>query len=120
MTRFIAEVGTNQLACELDADDATTEDQHVNGVVLEALVSRIAVLTKSGAYARNSVRGHRCAKNAATQHDAALDSVLAQRASDRLCIVGIMSRVAAVSTEVEDFAMLFSQEAFTASSAKPA
>ena len=106
-----AQEGVNELARELDADDAAAEHEHVHVVVLHALVRRVGVVAQAGPDAGHLVGRHRRADAAAAHDDAPFGAVSAQGGADGLGEVRVVDRLPAVGADVENLAVLRVQEA---------
>ena len=86
----------------LDTDDARTETQHVQIVVLDALPGRKRVVTERGARPRHLVGRHRCTDPAATDEHAAFRPALDDRRGDGAREIRIVRRRRVEAPAVDD------------------
>src|SRR5262249_26547419 len=92
-----------QVLGQLRPNHAGAQHEHVQVVVLNALVGGVSVMAKAGADAGNLVGGDRGADAAAADQDAALRFALQHAQRDSLSVVRIIHRPGAVRADVDEF-----------------
>ena len=91
----------DDLEGQLGSDDPAADAEHVHVVVLDALVSRIGVVTDRRADAGDLVRRHADADAAATDDDPAIGVALDDLAGDRDRKVGVVAARLAVGAAID-------------------
>src|SRR6266545_1442103 len=99
----------HQLTSQFDADDARAEHEHVHIVMLDALTSRIAVMTYRRANPRDLVGRYRRADTAAADQHGSFRLAIDQRLTHRLGEVRIIDRLGAVRALVDNLVAALTQ-----------
>lgn len=97
---FGAHKRTHQFMRELFADYAASKNKHVHVIVLYALMSRIRVVTKSGANSAKFVRGNGSTDTASANQHGALDAFAENCFGDRFRKIWIVDWRRVTSAEV--------------------
>src|SRR6185312_5257564 len=94
--------GEHDLSRHLDADDPPTQAQHVDVIVLDALVSGVGVVDGRRPHATDLGRGHRYPHAGPADDDPPLRAAGGDRLADLQRLVRIVDRVGPIGAEVQD------------------
>src|SRR5215472_17819890 len=99
-----------QVLGQLNSDDARAQDQHVDVVMLHALMRGVAVMADPGADSRNLVGGYRSAYTASAEDDAAIAFAGEKALGYFLREVGIIDRRSAAGARIFHCMSVLTQE----------
>src|SRR5215472_2392852 len=99
-----------QVLGQLNSDDARAQDQHVDVVMLHALMRGVAVMADPGADSRNLVGGYRSAYTASAEDDAAIAFAGEKALGYFLREVGIIDRRSATGARIFHRISVLTQE----------
>jgi hypothetical protein len=100
----------NQLPSKRMADHKATKADHVQIIVLDALVRRKALMNQAGSNSRHFIRGDRCANTTPADGNTALDVSAAHRTGqrhDKIWIIIVHLRLSIA--EIDYFMASFAQ-----------
>ena len=100
------EEGVGDVVGGFDADDASSEDEDVHFVVLDALMSRVMVVAHAGADAGNLVGGNADADTRTADEDAAGGYPVIDGVAYGLGSVGVVGGGGGMDAEVDDLMAL--------------
>ena len=101
-TKLRREKPIHQLFCQRAADDASSENQNVYLIMLDALARGIAVVTQAGANAGDFIGGNRSADTAAANEHAPLGFAVENDFRQCLGIIWIIDRCVTGCADVDD------------------
>src|SRR5262249_41141312 len=90
----------HQFMCQLFANDASSENQHIHVIVLYALVRRVRVVTQPGTYPRKLVRSHGCTDTTSAKQHSPFCAFAANRGRNRFGKVRIVDRRCVVRAQI--------------------
>lgn len=109
MSKLCAQKGMNAFTGCLYSDDSRAKNQDVHVVMLDSLVSGVAVVAQSGANAAHLVGGHAGSDAAAADEHASFGLTVKHGAADFFGVVGIVHGSDGVGADVEDLVALLFQ-----------